>query len=1799
MDTIKRKIAVILSMVLMLTSIPVWNKPVYAEIVPPIVDEETGNELENHDAEFVEGEVIVCVKESGVGSLKHGYSQDDDLIMHDKGAHNALSMLIGAEDLMNVTDAVRESEELSVITQAGDENVISIDKSAPEDEYTLKFVQSDEYSTDQMIDMFENVPGVLYAEPNYIYHLMDDELSKIDAPALDDLPPSLDGSTEKKADHTSLQYAYGNGPGGMDVPDWNIEGHINASGSVIAILDTGVDYNHEDLKDVMWDDGLKYPELTALGGGKYGYNAVPKHSDGTPYMTDDPMDEQGHGTHCSGSAGAPWNGYGVSGTANGAEIMAVKVGGDDRRLLDSSILRGFNYITEAKKAGVNVVAVNNSWGGPVESCSVALAVKELSELNVLCCFASGNDDDDNDYIGETPYTLRENEGVICVNACNEDGLKAGFSNYGIRLTDVYAPGNSIESTVITGTGVVNPLLCSPVYDAEGREAKDDFEGEDTYFTYTAKNGTSFEKVKEDGNNVLAISGMSDKKSFLSVRCGSLQEKPKYLTLNDKYGSKYDLAVYIYVLMDDGTYKVVNPKYYVATQFGSENKYILPDGMNLDEPEFVLVCGFKSENTYFLNGIALTDQSIDYGKKNGTSMAAPAVTGEVAVLASKWPGDDVSKRAARIIGSTRYNDKLEGTCRTDGIANVRKALECDYSPVVSRAWLDNDGCINVSGYFFGEDTGSVSIISGNTSVDGIKVIEWNGQESALWNEGGKNEKDTIKLDNGSFEYRGDELMITVTSKSGKTGSRMLTVSGASEIAVKSRYYERLKNPGTDDPELYENYMKTYFRYAAPLNGAIFYSGSIIDKSDVDDSESRSVLWKYTLSENENEARWDLASTKVDVSTNSNICAFNRMILYMDDYDDIMMYSPESDMVYSTGITIPEIDSLGKGERYFINAEGTVYLFLSVTENSDDSEDVPIRTELYRLDMSGHSASLIYTLKSIQLFSAKRAVKNADGSVTIYSLTPKDDSTVITEIISINDDVVSSETREVKLPDNCLFSGEMINGAPNQYGIVFTGPIDENDGADNFLYSYEDGSIVKCNKQIMPGRPINAVISEYNGKSYFLFNDMYSDDSKSYAYADDDEFKGGGEAKDPLHCYGDDEVKDISKLKGEVLLNAEGCNVIQIGSKVKIIPEYSEKQGKAITYTWSSTNVYKASVDQKGYVTGIAPGTVYIYARGTDADGNEYEGKCAVTVKYPVKGIKLSDSKLYTAAGSNFKLSLEVLPEDAFSDGIQWSVSAPASHPDAVIKVRESDSEAEFKTTDVGENIRVTITARTTDGSNKQASCVVNIGVPVKGISLCYGNKQLANKETITLNEGKGAALKAVVTPQNAINKSVKWSSSNPTVATVNEKGQVSALGAGTALIYAQASDGSNIKRCCTIKVSAPVRKAELSEAGTILLGAGMEHEVSLARVLPYRSSQYTVEWKSSDESVVTISADSIDNDRAVIKAVKTGVSKISAVITNTEGSGKKIGTKAFAVKVVQSDENANILKIFNNRTDITGTISGNRLAVGKGLTLRAAAYQDDREVQAMKVRIVWKSSEPEVATGNNGKIKAYKEGDVTIVATLIPKEEKGAEVKTVSASFNLYVYNPIRKLESRFLDYPAGTKKIMIPVGESMIAGAKYYVAETKAGDTKREIKDFAWTSSDQNVASVNSLYNAVFVKAMASGKTVITGKALDGSNKAISFTVTVYDRVNGIKLKTGKLGNAVADKDDSDEITVSGLAMNKGFVIIPNIEPAGALNKNVVYRSSNPAAVIVNSKGVVKRCGSGTADIYVTTVDGGYTAVCH
>ena len=88
-------------------------------------------------------------------------------------------------------------------------------------------------------------------------------------------------------DYTNLQYAFGTQ--GIRVPDWNVPAKRNAEGTVVAILDSGVDYTHPDLQSVMWTDGLRYAQLRAFGGSQYGVSVA-----GEGQSSDNVMDVDGH-----------------------------------------------------------------------------------------------------------------------------------------------------------------------------------------------------------------------------------------------------------------------------------------------------------------------------------------------------------------------------------------------------------------------------------------------------------------------------------------------------------------------------------------------------------------------------------------------------------------------------------------------------------------------------------------------------------------------------------------------------------------------------------------------------------------------------------------------------------------------------------------------------------------------------------------------------------------------------------------------------------------------------------------------------------------------------------------------------------------------------------------------------------------------------------------------------------------------------------------------------------------------------------------------------------------------------------------------------------------------------------------------------------------------------------------------------------------------------------------------------------------------------------------------------------------
>lgn len=236
----------------------------------------------------------------------------------------------------------------------------------------------------------------------------------------------------------------------------------DCSNQVVAVIDTGVEYNHADLADNMWrNPNERANGIDDDGNGViddiYGFNAITSSGD--------PRDDNGHGTHCAGTIGGRGNnGIGVAGVCHSIQIMAVK-------FLDSSgggtlwnAVRAINYVTDMKRRGVNVVLSSNSWGGGGFYSALLSAIQSGQNEGILFVAAAGNNSNNNDSNPSYPATYNL-EGIISVAAVDRYGAKAGFSNYGATTVDIAAPGVSIASTwigggyrTISGTSMATPHI---------------------------------------------------------------------------------------------------------------------------------------------------------------------------------------------------------------------------------------------------------------------------------------------------------------------------------------------------------------------------------------------------------------------------------------------------------------------------------------------------------------------------------------------------------------------------------------------------------------------------------------------------------------------------------------------------------------------------------------------------------------------------------------------------------------------------------------------------------------------------------------------------------------------------------------------------------------------------------------------------------------------------------------------------------------------------------------------------------------------------------------------------------------------------------------------------------------------------------------------------------------------------------------------------------------------------------------------------------------------------------------------
>ena len=243
---------------------------------------------------------------------------------------------------------------------------------------------------------------------------------------------------------------------------------------VVAVIDLGVDYNHEDLSANMW----RNPGETGLdsGGQDKATNVV--DDDGNGYVDDvfgvdtinhdsNPMDDGGHGTHVSGTIGGVGNNStGVVGVNWNVRIMAIKSHGADGNGTSASVVEAFQYVAMMRRRGVNVRVTNNSWGGAPEAADYDQALKDAIDAagntGILNICAAGNSGRDNDADPFYPASY-DSPSIMSVAASDQNDNRAGFSSRGATSVDLAAPGVLILSTLrvstygfLSGTSMATP-----------------------------------------------------------------------------------------------------------------------------------------------------------------------------------------------------------------------------------------------------------------------------------------------------------------------------------------------------------------------------------------------------------------------------------------------------------------------------------------------------------------------------------------------------------------------------------------------------------------------------------------------------------------------------------------------------------------------------------------------------------------------------------------------------------------------------------------------------------------------------------------------------------------------------------------------------------------------------------------------------------------------------------------------------------------------------------------------------------------------------------------------------------------------------------------------------------------------------------------------------------------------------------------------------------------------------------------------------------------------------------------------
>ena len=406
----------------------------------------------------------------------------------------------------------------------------------------------------------------------------------------------------------------------------------------------------------------------------------------------------------------------------------------------------------------------------------------------------------------------------------------------------------------------------------------------------------------------------------------------------------------------------------------------------------------------------------------------------------------------------------------------------------------------------------------------------------------------------------------------------------------------------------------------------------------------------------------------------------------------------------------------------------------------------------------------------------------------------------------------------------------------------------------------------------------------------------------------------------------------------------------------------------TINWISYNPSIATWEN-GVIKAVGTGDTTISAQSS----NGLVGKMSLSVRAEVEGVRVNTAYKTLSVGESAQILATVYPSDAINTTITWTSSNPN-----VVSVDNGTITALKEGTSV-------ITAKSYNGKTTTTTVEVKIKqVVATGITL--------NKTSTTLNVGASETLTATISPTNVTNKTITWTSSNPSVASVSN-GKITALQAGKTNIVARTSNGK--MATCAVTINAvtinPTGITLSKTSTTIKAGAS---ETITATVLPSNATNKTVTWTTSNASVATVSGGKI-----------TGVKAGTATITAKTSNGK---TATCAVTVQAST----VVPTTINPTGITLSKTSTTIKVGANETITATVLPSN----ATNKTVTWTTSNASVATVSGGKITAIKAGTATITAktsngktatckvTVQNKESEPVVVKVPNVAYRTHVQN---------------------------------------------------------------------------------------------------------------------------------------------------------------------------------------------------